>query len=369
MRPPIAIAVAFGLMPALFARPAAAQSGSATGTTETSIRQVWKAYVDSKKGQFAAKAGTRSTLWLSSEQDRWPMFDLAGFYIPDGAVAEVQSIRRAQSPDEYEIVALFRASGSPAPPPITIAVYGVREKGRWVLANALPRRTANWQRHVVGPITYHVDPRLTFSPVRARQAVAFTDSVAEAFAVPRLSPTDYYVASSVDVAMWSLGVTTVERYGAAGGFSKPVNDQLFSGIPEQGENYRHELVHLLLRPLLAGTTTIIASEGAATWLGGTAGNDFRGSVRALDRYLTETPGVTLDSLIDSRSIPQAMRYTAGAVLCEMLSRRGGAPLVAKFQRAGPGSNQLRAEIVRMLERPWPSIASDWRRLVHRLAEP
>lgn len=367
MRSRTAIAIAFASMPALFARPAAAQSGSATGATEMSIRQVWKAYVDSKRRQFAAKAGTRSPLWLSSEQERWPMYDLAGFYIPDGAVAEVQSIRRAKSPGEYEIVTVFRAAGSPAPPPITIAVYGVREKGRWVLANALPRRTANWRRHVVGPITYHVDPRLTFSPARARQAVAFADSVAAAFAVPRLSPTDYYVASSVDVAMWSLGVTTVERYGAAGGFSKPVNNQLFSGIPEQGENYRHELVHLLLRPLLAGTTTIIASEGAATWLGGTAGMDFRGSVRALAKYLTENAGVTLDSLIDSRSTPQAMRYTAGAVLCEMLSRRGGAQFVAEFQRAGPGSHKLRAEVVRMLDRPWPNIASDWRKLVWRLA--
>ncbi|MGH7654500.1 MAG: hypothetical protein ACREN6_07555 [Gemmatimonadaceae bacterium] len=92
MRPPIGIVVALSFMAAFLARPATAQRVTANDTTERAIRQVWNAYVASKRGQFAASAGTRSTLWLSSEQDRCPMFDLAGFYIPDGAVPEVQSI-------------------------------------------------------------------------------------------------------------------------------------------------------------------------------------------------------------------------------------------------------------------------------------
>jgi hypothetical protein len=347
---------------------AAQRPDSASVSPEGAIYRVWNAYITSKQGRFAANAGTRSTLWSSTEQVRWPMFDLAGFYIPDGAVHDVESIRRTRNADEYELVARFRSPGAHDSSAMTVTVFGVREGGRWVLANALPRKTAHWQRHVVGPITYLVDPRLKFSPSRARQALAFTDSVAKAFSLPRLGPTDYYVASSVDVAMESLGVRTTQRYGAAGGFSKPVNRQVFSGIPAQGENYRHELAHLVLRPLFNGsTTTLLASEGLTTWLGGTGGTDFRGSVRALAKYLAANPTVTLDSIINAGSSPQAIRYTAGAVLCEMLARRGGARSIAAFHNAGPGLAQVRAELVRMLGRTWPIIASEWRALVAQLA--
>jgi hypothetical protein len=296
------------------------------------------------------------------------MFDLAGFYIPDGAVNEVESIRRTVRADEYELVARFRKAGERDSSALVVTVYGVRESGRWVLANALPRTTASWERHVVGPISYIVDPKLRFSASRARQAVAFIDSVAKAFALPQVGPTDYYVMSSVDVGMESLGVRTAQRYGAAGGFSKPVNHQVFSGIPAQGENYRHELAHLVLRPLVNGsTTTLLASEGLATWLGGTGGSDFRGSVRALATYLAQNPAVTLDSIMESGSSPQSVRYTTGAVLCEMLARRGGARPIAAFHGAGPGVRQVRAALVRALGRPWPVIVSEWRALVALLA--
>jgi hypothetical protein len=333
---------------------AAQRPDSSSGSPEGAVYRVWNAYIASKQGRFAANAGARSTFWLSAEQKRWPMYDLAGFYIPDGAVNEVESIRKTGRADEYELVARFRRAGEPDSSAITVTVFGVRERGRWVLANALPRKTAHWQRYVVGPIIYFVDPRLQFSRSRARQALAFVDSLAQAFALPRLSPTDYYVASSVDTAMEILGVKTMHRYGAAGGFSKPVNHQIFSGIPAEGENYRHELVHLVLRPLFNGsTTTLLASEGVATWLGGTGGTDFRGSVRALEKFLIENPAVTLDSILNQASSPQSVRYTAGAVLCEMLARHGGARSIAAFHSAGPGSAQVRAAIVRVLGRTWP----------------
>lgn len=347
---------------------AAQRPDSASASPAGAVYRVWNAYIASKQGRFAANAGTRTALWSRVEQDRWPMFDLAGFYLADGSVHEVKSIRPTGKAGEYELVARFWVSGAPDSTAISVTVYGVREGGRWVLANALPRTTAHWPRHVVGPITYVVDPRLEFSPHRARQAIAFSDSVAKAFALPPLPPTEYYVASSVDVAMESLGVKTTQRYGAAGGFSKPVNRQVFSGIPSQGENYRHELAHLLLRPLFDGaTSTLLASEGLATWLGGTGGTDFRGAVRALATYLGEHPAVTLDSIINSHSHPQAIRYASGAVLCEMLARRGGARSIVAFHKAGPGNAHVRAELVRLLGRPWPAVAAEWRALVAQLA--
>jgi hypothetical protein len=165
-----------------------------------------------------------------------------------------------------------------------------------------------WKRYTVGQIGYVVDPELIFDSAKARSAVAFVDSLASAFDVPALGPLEYYVTSSVDVAMDILGADFPVKYGPHGGFSKPVNHQTFSGIPSLGENYRHELTHLVLSPLFMGnTTTILASEGVATWLGGTSD--------------------------------------------------------------GPTAHDLRVSVEHLLGHPWPKIASDWRATVNRMAAP
>jgi hypothetical protein len=211
------------------------------------------------------------------------MYDLAGFYLPDDAIAGAPIIRPASG--AYEIITHFLAPGalrsdSTSPSSITLTVYAVRDNERCLLANALPYKTAAWKRYTVGQIGYVVDPRLVFDSTKARRAVAFVDSLASAFDVPALGPLEYYVTSNVDVAMDILGVDVPVKYGPHGGFSKPVNHQTFSGIPSLGENYRHELTHLVLSPLFMGhTTTILASEGVATWLGGTSGSDFPTAAR------------------------------------------------------------------------------------------
>lgn len=350
-----------------------AWTDTSSGTPEAAIYRVWKAYLESKHGQFAGNAGTPSTLWLSSEQAKWPMYDLAGFYLPDGAVPEVLTIRptSTRAGRAYEIVTRFRSAGSPRPDSpsttaLTMTVYAVSAGNSWVLANALPRTTEGWRRETVGQITYFIDPRLKFDSVKAHRAVAFVDSLALVFGVPRLGPLDYYVTPSVDVALDILGVDLPVKYGPGGGFSNPVNRQLFSGIPTLGEDYRHELTHLVLRPLLqGGTMTILASEGVATWLGGTEGVDFPAAVRDLGRYLSAHPEVTLDSILESGSIPQASKYASGAVLSAMLFDAGGVAAIKEFLLAGPGPADVGAALVRLLHRPWATILADWRTNVER----
>ena len=119
-----------------------------------------------------------------------------------------------------------------------MTVYAVLENGQWGLANALPRKTARWQRETVGQITYFVEPGLAFDRDKARRGVAFLDSLTAAFGVPRVATLDYYVTSSADAALNILGAEVPEKYGPHGGFSKPVNHQLFSGTPTLGEDYR-----------------------------------------------------------------------------------------------------------------------------------
>src|ERR1041385_7721791 len=141
-------------------------------STEAVIYRTWRQYLESKHGQFAANAGTPSELWVAAEQAKWPMYDLAGLYIPDGAVPQVLSIQPADSSRNPEYAIAPRSSspdsaaaGSASKPVLTMSVYAVQEGNRWLLANALPRKTRVWFRQTVGQITYYVEPGRQFEPV------------------------------------------------------------------------------------------------------------------------------------------------------------------------------------------------------------
>ncbi len=357
----------------LLAASLSACVGAPTKASELSVRQVWDDYLASKNGQFAANAGTPSPLWSASEQAQWPMYDLAGFYLPDQAVPEVLSVTpvNVAVDSAYQIVTRFWPAGltsrdSATTPVLTMTVYARREGRRWVLANALPHRTSTWARETRGRIAYRVAPALRFDPTKAVRAAAFVDSLATAFGVPAPPRIDYYVAESVDQAMEILGVVVPERFGAAGGFAKPVNFQVFCGIPALGEDYRHELAHLMLLPIIrGGSTSLLASEGVPTWFGGTAGRDFQGSVRHLASLLRTQPKLDLDVIVYDMSVSSEIRNAAGAVLAQMVHESGGVDAVREFLRT-PG-HAIRDVLGRLLQRPWPIIAGEWRRRVDQIA--
>jgi hypothetical protein len=343
--------------------------------SEREVRKVWDEYLASKRGQFAANAGTPSSLWSATEQAQWPMYDLAGFYLPDHAVPEVLRVSRvsAATDSAWQIVTQFWPR-SPTPrdssvkPVLTMTVFARREGNRWVLANALPFLTATWTRETRGRISYRVAPTLTFNADRAVRAAAFADSLANAFSVPAPDRIDYYVTESVDQALEILGVVVPERYGTGGGFAKPVNSQVFSGIPDLGENYRHELAHVLLLPVLRDAqTSLLASEGVPTWLGGTAGREFTASARHLDSVMRTQPHLTLETIVDSMGVASELRNAAGGVLAQMVNEMGGAEAVREFLRTSGRPVAMRAALERLLKRPWPTIVADWRRAVTRLA--
>lgn len=336
------------------------------------MRRTWDEYLASKKGQYARFAGERSPLWDATEQQMWPMYDLAGFYLADGAIPEVVSVTpvNARADTAYEIVTRFWPEGtttrdSTTAPELTMAVYARRDGDRWVLANALPYKTASWRRETRGRVTFRVAPGLLFNDARASRSAAFVDSLANAFNVDPPPRLDYYSTESVDQALEILGVDIPRRFGAGGGFAKPVNFQVFSGIPSLGEEYRHEIAHVVLLPILrGGGTSLLASEGVPTWFGGTAGRDYRSSVRYMDSLLTAQPQLTLDTVVDHMTVPSEIRNAAGAVLAEMVHENGGIDAVGEYLRT-PGGG-IRDVLVRLLQRPWPEIVVAWRERVRRI---
>lgn len=345
--------------------------GPPTPASEQAVRVLWDEYLASKEGRFSVNAGTPSPHWSASEQKRWPMYDLAGYFLPHGVVPEVVSVTPVSPAADtaYRIVTRFHRADRVTPDSsdatvMTMTVYARRERRRWVLASALPYNTRSWVRETRGRIDYVVAPALTFNPARAEDAAAFVDSLAEAFGLDAAPRIEYFVTESVDQAMEILGAVVPERFGANGGFAR--TNMVFSGIPALGENYRHELTHVLLGPLMqGGASSLLASEGIPTWLGGSGGRDFTASVRHLAALLREQPAVDLYKIVFDQGISAEIRNPAGAVVAQMVFETGGTAAVLEYLRSA--GHALPEALERLLGRPWDTIESDWRRRVDQIA--
>lgn len=336
---------------------------AATATAEVEIRLIWQEYLQSKRGYYSS-CSMPSDYWLASERASWPCFDLAHSAIPTGMEPALTEVAKVGD-GEYRVTTVFEWS-EPGPAAATwgdrlsTEVYAVRDRDIWVFSNALPRNTADWRHESVGPLTYVIAPGIQFREDRARQAITFADSVSALFEVPRLALTTFYLTPNLNAAYAAVGIYFEVDLGSEGGFARPINHQVFSGTPAVGEDYRHEIAHLLLMPLFSGTTTIWASEGVATWLGGTGGLDYPGAVARLRSFLETNRAATLDSILTSQAYTNGERYPASAVLAEMVHAHGGVAAVKDFHVAGPDFDAFRRDLERLLDRPWSKIAEDWK---------
>jgi hypothetical protein len=327
---------------------------------EAEIYRTWVRYLSSIAPYYYVGAWKPSPYWLAAEQRRWHVYALPMAYLPDSARPEVIRIEPV-SDSVYRVVTRFDEDSATSPmrsPSVRMTVFAVRSGDGWVLSNALPRLTVTWRRETVGPITYVMEPGYPFDRGRAQRAVGFTDSVAAAFGVPRLDHLTYYLTSSEDEVYRIMGLETDIKWGPVGGVVQPTNHQLFSGIPSIGEDYRHELAHMVLLPLM-GNTSFLVSEGVPTWLGGTTGMDFPTAARGLARFLADHPAVTLDTFL-TRRIPPPVSYAALAVFVQMVYERGGMEAVKQLYVAGAGE-EFQANMTRLFARAWPAIVADWRR--------
>jgi hypothetical protein len=323
-------------------------------------------YLASSGERYGRGAFMPSPYWLATEQRQWHVYALALSYLPDSAIAEVLTIDSVPDADgQYRVVTLFTSgneNNSMRSRTVRVTVFAQRAGTGWVLANALPVLTKTWRRDTVGPITYVFDPGYAFNRSRAEQAAAFVDSLASGLGVPRPDHLTYYLTSSADEVYRIMGLETDKRWGPVGGVAQPTNYQLFSGIPGLGENYRHELTHVVILPLMTGATTYLVSEGIPTWLGGTTGMDFPTAARSLALFLRSHASVGLDSIMDGH-YPVAQFYPAAAVLVSMVHARGGTDALKSLFEVGPTTQELRTAMQQVFGRPWADIAAEWRRQV------
>jgi hypothetical protein len=315
--------------------------------------------------------------WARDEQARWPSTDLTASWIYAPAVgrqrgldATVVDLAPAAAGDTttYVVRTLFmrRDSATGTARPAALArVYAVREDGRWVLANALPRLTRDWRRVRAGHVEFVYEPGRTPDSTRAARAAAFVDSAAGALGVT-LPPTigSYLTTAPREVAR-ILGLDL--GFSPNTGRVYAEDALVVAGQRTVTEWNTHDLAHVVLAPI-AATATRYWSEGAATWVGGRGGRDFATLVRELDADLAHNPGRTLDSILAPHAWKDSISVPAAAVLVRMAFEHGGTRAVARLVASPDESPEgiRRAGAAALAVKP-EALGTLWRRAVARLA--
>lgn len=350
------VAVGFGVD-----TTSAAWSDAAWHPAVPEIYREWSSYLRVGRNTEAGRE-----YWSSSERT-WPMYDMSASIGSYGAgfAATVLDIRPVgpASMDEFVVKTLIaRVTGAQQEvrPVVLTRVYAVREDGRWVFRNALTRDTSDWARARVGPITYVVSPTRAFDPVRAERLVAFADSMSAAFGVPQLPELTYYVADSSEEIHRAMGVEwTFGSFGSA--YGSAGNSMILSGNPVFGEENRHEIMHILLGPIVAeGRAPPMVQEGVASWLGGSQGMTFEQFMSRYAAYLQQNPDVTIDSVLGGSTVDRG-RYPTGALLVRMIHERGGFSAVRDLLTSGRTVDELRSAVSRLLGSDWEEVVTEVRR--------
>ncbi len=308
--------------------------------------------------------------WSASEQRLWPLYDLLSGIVYQGfSHYTVVHLAPAVGLDSTYVlrilVSAVEDSTGDVRPLALFRVYAVREAGRWVLANALPRLTRNWRHDTLGHVTFVYPPAHRFDRREASASAAFVDSLAQRFGLPTPEPITYYFTDDMLETLAAAGLDFFPiGSDTVGGRANPWDRFVLIGSSSAGESYRHELAHVVLAPLFAGARfNGLVQEGLMTWLGGSAGLRYEDLLPGLRRYVAEHPELTLERLL-SEPPPRVgsldVGYDGAAVLCAMVHDHGGDAAVRELAHAGPAPADVLDAAARLLAVPRDSVTARWR---------
>jgi hypothetical protein len=337
--PPVHVALGFGV-----------------DTARSPQREIFALY-----GSYLAHlddASRPNPFWSEAEQQRWQVFDLVRGYVYQGFTSfTVVHLAPAVGLDStYLIRALVSSVGDSTrdvKPLALYRLYAIREAGRWVLANALPRLTRTWHRETIKSVTFVYPPGRRFARQRAEASVAFVDSLARAFELSPPATIDYYFTDDLIDTFRAMGLDFFPiGSDTVGGRADAVNGQVFVGSSTNGEGYRHELAHVVLQPLVGrGRTAAAILEGLMTWTGGSAALDFGHLVPGLKAYVQAHPQLTLEAALTTpppREGTLDVLYDGAAVLCAMVYEKGRVAGIRELVSAGPHLDDALRTAARLL---------------------
>jgi|SRR5690348_355132 len=249
--------------------------------------------------------------------------------------------------------------------------YAVRERGRWLLESALPRQTSTWRRERLGRVTFVFPAGHSFDRARAAGSAKFVDSLAAAWALTPPDSVGYYFTDNPKDTQRAMGLDFIPSPDTAWGLADTQHDMVFVGSSRSGEDYRHELAHLVLIPFVrAHSPSRLVNEGLATWTGGSAGLRFRELLPALAHYLSAHSDLTLEQIMTDpprREGSLDVGYDGFAVLCELVYAKGGLSGITALADAGRDPNSVLAAAAKAIGVPREGLDAAWRARVVQLS--
>lgn len=317
----------------------------------------------------------RIAFWSAADRARAPEPDplfTAESYLLDGAPLLVEALPLvAGDASRWVLRTLYTGEGNAGAPGVLgiERSYVVRERARdgttrWAIASPMPDETRGWRRTRIGRIEYVVHPSQRFDAARAAATSRWADELVKRFAIADSGTITYLQAPDLQAGLGALGIELALSADRVGGRASASARVVVAADPRYAEGYRHELVHVLLAPIVDAQSYVV-TEGIAYWLGGARGRDFDGMMRELARFLAAHPGVTLARILapDADPTAESARLAAAGAIFELAYRRGGDPAVRRLVEQLPTDNVTSDAVARVLGLTGDRLEREWRLVV------
>ncbi|WP_300596549.1 hypothetical protein [Niabella sp.] len=188
----------------------------------------------------------------------------------------------------------------------------------------------DWYKKEVGNILFYKESKDAFNLEQARACNIYNDSIAAIFKVPPKKFTYYSCKDPVQLFNLMGYDFRYEMFLSRTGGMR-IGDGLYSA--RNAEHYPHEIAHLYISDIAGENACTIASEGIATYFGGSDPKTFKETIRSLYQYLLKYADVPVDDLLfkDKRTDDDVSRlYATGGILAKLIYEQQGLEGWRKF---------------------------------------
>ncbi len=210
-------------------------------------------------------------------------------------------------------------------------VYAKKEGDEFKLYNA--RNTVvkkDWQTRTMGYLKYHYPSSHEFDEAKALKQNRFiTNTLPELFGCTP-DTVNYFFAETRK----QLDELKGFEFNVGGsGTEKPSGKTIGNNVYTTGtdEYYPHELVHVFINPMYPDMHNW-ASEGIATYLGGSRGQSLQWHINRSAEYLAQHPEVDLSKMLDLQTMDEYTdyRYILGGAIIQLIHDKENCKAVKEF---------------------------------------
>ncbi len=213
----------------------------------------------------------------------------------------------------------------------------------------------NWYAIQLSNILFYKQSKNNFSLKEANKFCKFNNSMAQFF---KLKPKKFVYFSCKDpIQLYNLkGYDFLPNmfWSRNGGFISYGGDSTYVNIIYSANNkeyYAHELVHFYVNEFTDSTTSTIANEGIATFLGGSAEFPLSHHLKELKKYINKNhlSPTNFFNEYDMKMIDSDVStlYSTGGLLAKLIYEKKGLDGLKRFLKIP--ENKLKAELPKLLE--------------------